>query len=252
MTIDLQGRVALVTGASRGIGAAIAEALAESGARVAVHYHASAGAANKMVDHIGGECTALRADLASLTETRKLFESTIDHFGRVDILVNNAGVSNFSPVDDPDAAWAAAWDHTMHVNLRAAEQLTRLAIEHFRERTGGRIIYIASRAAFRGDTPEYMTYAASKAGMVALARSVARGYGRDGIRAFVIAPGFTRTDMASEFIDAYGEAHATADIALERLTEPADIAPLAVLLASGLADHATGTTIDVNAASYIR
>ena len=110
---------------------------------------------------------------------------------------------------------------------------------------------IASRAAFRGDTPEMLAYAASKAGLVALMRSIARGLGKQGVKAFVVAPGFTRTDMAAAFVEAYGEAHAVSDLALDRMTEPEDIAPLVTLLASGLADHATGGTFDVNAGSYV-
>ena len=110
---------------------------------------------------------------------------------------------------------------------------------------------MASRAAFRGDTPDYMAYAASKAGVVALTRSIARGLGKEGITAFVLAPGFVKTDMAQDFIDQYGESVVLDDLALDRLTEPADLAPLAVLLASGLMDHATGCTIDVNAGSYV-
>jgi NAD(P)-dependent dehydrogenase (short-subunit alcohol dehydrogenase family) len=147
--------------------------------------------------------------------------------------------------------WQGAWADTMHVNLRAPELLCRRSIRHFQDGDGGRIINIASRAAFRGDTPDYMTYAASKGGLVALTRSIARGFGDDGIVAFTVAPGFTRTDMAQDFIDTYGEAHATSDLALDELTEPNDVAPFVVFLVSGVADHATGATIDVNAGSYV-
>jgi NAD(P)-dependent dehydrogenase (short-subunit alcohol dehydrogenase family) len=97
-----------------------------------------------------------------------------------------------------------------------------------------------------------MAYAASKAGLVALTRSIARGLGKSGITAFTLAPGFTRTEMAQDFIDQYGEDFAMRDVALDRMTEPDDIAPTVVFLASGLADHATGSTIDLNAASYVR
>jgi NAD(P)-dependent dehydrogenase (short-subunit alcohol dehydrogenase family) len=140
----------------------------------------------------------------------------------------------------------------MAVNLRAVDLLSRLAVRHFLQRDGGRIINVASRAAFRGDTPEYMTYAASKGGVVALTRSIARGFGKAGICAFALAPGFVRTEMAQEYIDAVGEDHVADDLALDRLTEPADLTPLVILLASGLADHATGSTFDLNAGSYVR
>ena len=119
------------------------------------------------------------------------------------------------------------------------------------EHGGGRIINVASRAAFRGDTPEYVAYAASKGGVVALTRSLARGLGKQGVVAFTLAPGFTRTDMAQPFIDTYGADYATSDLALDRMTEPADIAPTIVFLASGQMDHATGATIDLNAGSYV-
>jgi NAD(P)-dependent dehydrogenase (short-subunit alcohol dehydrogenase family) len=165
--------------------------------------------------------------------------------------VNNAGIAINMPAGMPTDAWSEAWNTTMAVNLRAVELLSRLAIDHFQQHDGGRIINIASRAAFRGDSPEYMSYAASKGGVVALTRSIARGYGKAGVCAFVVAPGFVRTEMAQEVIDEHGEDRVTGDLALDRLTEPADVTPLVVLLASGLADHATGGTFDVNAGSYV-
>jgi 3-oxoacyl-[acyl-carrier protein] reductase len=245
MTIDLSGQTVLVTGASRGIGKAVSLALADSGARVAAHY-------NRNEPDAAPRIVPFRADLASLSETDRLFDAVIAEFGRVDALVLNAGVAVAAPMEAPTEQWSAAWDMTMHVNLRSSEHLTRRMRNHVRDREGkGRIIYVASRAAFRGDTPDYLAYASSKAGMVALARSVARGCGPEGLRAFVVAPGFTRTDMAQDFIDRYGEDYALRSVATERLTEPSDIAPIVTLLASGLADHATGCTIDVNAASYV-
>lgn len=245
MTIDLQGQTILVTGASRGIGHAITGRLADSRARVVAHF-------NRTPLQMAGVET-LKADLASVEHTHDLFDRALGISGRIDSLVLNAGVAHRVPIDAPLDEWLDRWQDTIAINLRATEQLTRRMIEHTRGREGpGRIIYIASRAAFRGDTPEYLAYAASKAGMVAIARSVARGCGRDGIRSFVIAPGFTRTDMAQDFIDQYGEAYAERDLATERLTEPDDIAPMVAVLISGLADHATGCTIDINAASYVR
>jgi 3-oxoacyl-[acyl-carrier protein] reductase len=245
MTIDLQGQTILVTGASRGIGRAIAQKLLDSGGRVLAHF-------NRTPPDISGAET-LQADLASVDQTEDLFDRASQITGRLDCLVLNAGIAHSAPIDAPLDIWLERWQETIAVNLRASEHLTRRMISHVRGREGlGRIIYVASRAAFRGDTPDYLAYAASKAGMVAIARSVARGCGKDGIRSFVIAPGFTRTEMAQEFIDQYGEEFASKDVATERMTEPNDIAPLVVMLASGLADHATGCTIDINAASYVR
>ena len=189
--------------------------------------------------------------MAETAACERLFAGVVAAYGRLDVLVNNAGVALNIPLDATAPEWKRGWDLTIAVNLCAVELLCRRAVGHFREQGGGRIINVASRAGIRGDVPGYMSYAASKGGVVALTRSLARGFGKDGICAFVLAPGFIRTDMAQDFIDEYGEAHVVDDLALDRLTEPADLAPLVVLLASGLADHATGTTIDVNAGSYV-
>jgi NAD(P)-dependent dehydrogenase (short-subunit alcohol dehydrogenase family) len=252
MNIDLTGKTVLVTGASRGIGKSLAEGLAGAGAAVAGHFNHSRSEAESLVRSLGNGSRAFQADLAEAASCERLFHQVVEAYGRLDVLVNNAGVAIRTPADADTDDWLAAWQSTMSINLRAVEQLCRLAIGHFQEHGGGRIINIASRAAFRGDTPDYMTYAASKGGVVALTRSIARGYGKAGICAFVLAPGFVRTDMAQEAIDEYGEDFVTRDLALDRLTEPSDLTPLAVLLASGLADHATGTSIDVNAGSYVR
>ena len=251
MTLDLSGQHVLVTGASRGIGRAIAGALGAAGARVAVHYHRRQGAAEAVAEAAGRGAQAFQADLSASGAAGTLFDRVVEAFGHLDVLVNNAGIAPALPFEAPEEDWRAGWQQTMAVNLRAPEALCRRALPHFKKRGGGRVISVASRAAFRGDMPRYLAYAASKAGLVALTRSVARGFGKDGICAFTLAPGFTRTEMAQDYIDQYGEAIAVGDLALDRLTEPDDIAPLAVLLASGRADHATGTTIDLNAGSYV-
>jgi NAD(P)-dependent dehydrogenase (short-subunit alcohol dehydrogenase family) len=242
----------LVTGAGRGIGAAIASAAAGCGARVAVHYRSKRDEAEALARSLGGGAEAFGADLARPDACAGLWDAVLDRFDRIDVLVNNAGVAIGSPPDGDADRWLADWQSTMAVNLTAAALLCRSAVVHFQARGGGRVVNIASRAAFRGDTPEYLAYAASKGGMVALTRSIARGYGKAGITAFVVAPGFTRTEMAQDFIDRYGEDFAMKDIALPRLTEPADVAPTVMFLAGGLADHATGSTIDINAGSYVR
>jgi NAD(P)-dependent dehydrogenase (short-subunit alcohol dehydrogenase family) len=251
MKIDLTGQCILVTGASRGIGAAIARGLADCGARVALHAHANRQAAAALAGEIGNGSRAFAADLADPAAVARLWPEVHATMGSVDGIVNNAGIAIQSPLSGSVEAWVADWNRTMAVNLTAAAILCRAAIEHFESHGGGRIVNISSRAAFRGDQPDFMAYAASKGGMVALTRSIARGYGKSGIKAFTIAPGFTRTDMAQDFIDQYGEDYATSDIALDRLTEPADIAPAVAFLLSGLSDHATGATLDMNAASYV-
>ncbi|EMR02902.1 SDR family NAD(P)-dependent oxidoreductase [Cesiribacter andamanensis] len=251
MQIDLTNTNILVTGASRGIGRAIAQALAKSGARVAVHYNSNREEAEALARQIGGGSQAFGADLGTGQGPLELWKAVEESFGSVEVLVNNAGVAISSDIHKDDTEWLHDWGHTMMVNLNASALLCKKAIAHFQQRGGGRIITISSRAAFRGDTADYMAYAASKGGLVALSRSIARAFGKQGIKAFTVAPGFTRTDMAQDFMDQYGEAYALNDIALSQLTEPADIAPTIVFLASGLADHATGCTIDINAGSYV-
>lgn len=251
MEVELKGRVALVTGASRGIGRAIAVNLANAGAMVAVHCNQNITRAEKLVSELGNETALFQSDLSEIEACITLVRNVNLEYGRLDILVNNAGISQPVSSSASTKAWSRVWDRTMAVNARATALLCRLAIRYFQKQGEGRIINIASRAAFRGDTAEYMSYAASKGAVVSLTRSIARAYGKDGIKAFVVAPGFVRTDMAKDAVDAYGEEFVLEDLALDRLTEPEDVAPMVTLLASGLADHATGTSIDINAGSYV-
>jgi NAD(P)-dependent dehydrogenase (short-subunit alcohol dehydrogenase family) len=251
MRIDLSNTSVLVTGGSRGIGAAIVRTMAKAGARVAIHCRDRRQQAVALAEQIGATAEVFQADLSGVEECTALWKAVVARFGRVNTLVNNAGIAISSPLESATGDWLQGWDATMAVNLRAPAILSKLAIEHFGAQGGGRIINISSRAAFRGDQPPYLAYAASKGGLVALTRSIARGFGKAGILAFNVAPGFTRTDMAQDFLDEYGEEYVAGDIALERLTEPDDIAPFVVFLASGLGDHATGCTIDVNAGSYV-
>ena len=252
MTIDLSGTRILVTGASSGIGTAITRSLALAGATVAVHYNRNAESAHALVGEIGNESHAFGADLSVPEQCFRLFVDVLEHYDSIDVLVNNAGIIINSPLDSPAERWLDEWNTTMMVNLTASGILSRAAVNHFMDGEGGRIINVASRAAFRGDTPEYLSYAASKGGMVAMSRSIARAYGKNNIKSFVIAPGFVRTSMARQFVEQYGEGLVVNDLALDRLTEPEDVAPTVVFLASGLMDHATGCTIDINAGSYVR
>lgn len=253
MYINLSGLNVLVTGASKGIGKAIASKLAEAGATVAVHYNKNMREAENLAHVLGNESKSFQADLSQPDGAAQLFDRVILEMGSLEILINNAGIAEPANIDAKEAEWMQAWNNNIQVNLTSAGILCKKVIEHFLKRnSAGRIINITSRAAFKGDTAEYMAYAASKAGLVALTRSIASAYGKDGIKAFNIAPGFVRTDMARKIMEEYGTEVGVEDIALERMTEPKDIAPLVTFLASGMADHATGSTIDVNAGSYMR
>lgn len=252
MYINLSGLNILVTGASRGIGKAVVTKLAEAGATIAIHYNKNVREAENLAHILGNESKAYQADLAQPNEAAKLFERVTLEMGSIEVLINNAGVAIPAAVDGSDDEWQTAWDTTMMVNLTSAAVLCKKAVEHFLKRkSAGRIINISSRAAFRGDQAAYLAYAASKAGLVSLTQSIARAYGKDHIKAFVVAPGFVRTDMAKEFMEMYGEDHAKGDVALERLTEPKDLAPLITFIASGMVDHSTGATFDINAGSYM-
>ena len=252
MKIDLSDKTILVTGANSGIGNAIAHELLDAGAQVALHFNSNSDGASKLKEQFSDQCELFQADFNNVDETIKLFEDVLSWGDTLDVLINNAGTAIMNSVNLDDETWIKNWNTIMNINLLAAGVLSKKALEHFKTKNGGRIINIASRAAFRGDTPDYLAYAASKAGMVALVRSIARGFGKDGITAFSIAPGFTRTAMAQKSIDKYGEDFVIKDIALNELTEPKDIAPIVTLICSGKFDHGTGSNIDINAGSYVR
>ena len=261
MTMDLSGTTVLVTGASRGIGRAVAEQFAASGATVALHHSGrQPEAAHGLAERLG--VAALSADLSDPREAARLWTEALAALGRVDIVVANAGVFvEADPESDLDD-WLEAWNRTLAVNLTSLAVLARGAVRHWASRWEeqppdrqpgivGRLVTVSSRAAFRGDDPEYLAYAASKGGVVALTKSIARGWGRRGVAAFGVAPGFTETDMAEDAI-AQDRAGLEAQTSIGTIARPDEIAPTIVFLASGLADHATGTTVDVNGASYVR
>lgn len=251
MEINLENTTILLTGATGGIGEAMAIALAKSGATIAIHYRSDDDKAHSLEKDLGNNSKAFYADLSQHQEVEKLFDEVIAFYRKIDVLINNAGVFIYSPLEGNDS-WLEQWNKTMNINLTAAGILSKKAIHHFKERNGGRIIHIASRAAFRGDTENHLAYAASKGGMVSLSRSIARANGKDNIKSFVIAPGFVQTKMAAPYIKEVGESSLANETALKKLTQPKDLAPLAVLLCSGMMDHATGSSIDVNAGSYVR
>ena len=252
MKIDLSDKTILVTGANSGIGKAIAQELLNAGAQVALHFNSNSEGASKLKEQFSDQCELFQADFNNVDEAIKLFEEVLSWRNTLDILINNAGTAIMNSINLDDETWIKNWNTIMNINLLATGVLSKKALQYFKTKNGGRIVNIASRAAFRGDTPDYLAYAASKAGMVALVRSIARGFGKDGITAFSIAPGFTRTAMAQKSIDKYGEDFVIKDIALNKLTEPKDIAPIVTLICSGKFDHGTGSNIDINAGSYVR
>ena len=228
----------LVTGASRGIGAAIVEALA----------------GHNVVGHsTNGGPALIAADLAQPEVAQPLWAEALERLGgRVDVLVNNAGIFEAAPLDLAHEQWTAQWGRTMRVNLLAAAELCRLAVRHFREQGGGRIVNVASRAAYRGDSPDHWHYAASKAGMVAMTKTIARGYAAEKICAFGVCPGFTVTGMVEDYVASRGGPDFLSDIPLGRPATTAEVAETVRWLAVDAPASATGAVVDVNGASFVR
>jgi len=229
----------LLTGASRGIGAATLAALQASGHEVAGH------------STRGGD-GLIAADFIDPEGPRALWSAALDQLGRIDVLINNAGIFEGVGVDASDDEWHAAWARTLSVNLQASADLCRLAVRHFRDNGGGRIVNVASRAAFRGDSPNHWHYAASKAAIVGMTRTIARGYAAENILAFAVAPGFTVSEMTDEYLTGRGGAQIVADIPLGRVASTVEVAETIRWLATDAPPSATGTVIDVNGASYVR
>ena len=232
----------LITGASRGIGEATLAALETAGHRVVGHSSA-------------GSDILIAADLTDPDAPRRLWEQAFERLdGRIDVLINNAGIFEGVADNASDEEWHAVWAKTLTVNLQASADLCRHAIAHFRssDSLGGRIVNIASRAAYRGDSPMHWHYAASKAGMIAMTKSIARGYAHENILAFAVCPGFTATGMVEDYISSRGGEKLLADIPLGRPASPDEVAETIRWLATDAPPSATGAVIDVNGASYVR
>jgi len=250
--IDLTGQTILLTGASRGIGAATAEVLLKAGANVVGTYAHSAGALEALKPHYNKQLMVLKADLSAPAAGFRLFEEAVAFKGSLDGLVNNAGIMPSTPHDIDEESWLNDWAQVMQVNVQAVADLSKAMINHAESRAAkARIVTIASRAAFRGDTTDCMHYAASKAALVGLMRSIARGFAGKGIYGYLIAPGWVKTDMAAVAYEP-GNEHMLKEIPIGDAAPPEEIGNMIAFLLSGLIDHATGGTFDINGASYVR
>ncbi|MDB5687764.1 MAG: 3-oxoacyl-ACP reductase [Rhizorhabdus sp.] len=232
----------LATGTSRGIGKAIVERFAGDDVRVIGHRSSD------------GDDLNIAADLADPSAPRRLWDQALARLdGRIDVLINNAGIFEAAALEAPDVAWTDAWARTLQVNLTASAELCRLAVLHFRKiGEGGRIVNIASRAAYLGDSPSHWHYAASKAGMIGMTKTIARGYAAENILAFAICPGFTMTGMADDYLASRGGDKLLADIPLGRVAAPEEVAEATRFLALDAPPSMTGSVIDINGASYVR
>ena len=230
----------LITGSTRGIGAAALTALTASGAHVV-------GQGMRARDGVIG------ADLAIPGAAEQLWGRALDALGgRIDVLVNNAGVFEGIDLDATDSEWASTWARSNAINLRAPANLCRLAVKHFREHGGGRIVNVASRAGHRGDSPAHWHYAAAKAGLIGMTKTIARAYASENILAFAVAPGFTMTGMAEDYLSSRGGDKLLADIPLGRVASAEEVGETIRWLALDAPPSLTGATLDINGASYVR
>lgn len=251
--LPLEGRRILVTGASKGIGAAIARAVHRDGASVAVHFNSDRAGAEALASELGDRTHLVRGDLSVREAAAQVWAEAAEAMGGIDTLVNNAGAWISSPLEregdsDGKDAWAQGWDANLQLNLLSAADLCREALLAFRAQGGGAIINITSRSAHRGDDAEHLAYGAAKAGLLSLTKGIARGYGHLGVCAYAIAPGWVDTGLAAGAVSD----EVLAGLPLREVTPPHDVAELVAFLASGRARHLTGSTIDVTGADYVR
>jgi 3-oxoacyl-[acyl-carrier protein] reductase len=245
--------VALVTGASRGIGKAIALLLAESGAKVAVHYHQNRAAAEETLALLAGDGHGMyQANQADAAQAGALVGRVIEDMGRIDILVNNAGIFEEHAIAEVSfEEWQEAWQNILQVNLLGPANLSYWVAQHMIEKGGGRIVNVSSRGAFRGE-PRAPAYGASKAALNAMSQSLAQALAPFGIFVCVVAPGFVETDMASSTLAGPEGEAIRSQSPLNRVARPEEVARTVVFLASEGTEFLTGCIVDVNGASYLR
>lgn len=249
--LQLRGRVALVTGGSRGIGRAIVELLAASGANVVVNYVKDREAAETSVNAARGrgvEAFALKADVANPLEADKLVEATITQFKRIDILVCNAGIWTGAPLEEMSEE---LWDSTIDVNLKGTWSVCRAVVPHLKQQKSGKIVIIASTAGQRGEA-NYSNYAASKGAQIAFTKSLADELGEWQINVNAVAPGWVDTEMTREALgDSQRRERIASGIPLRQIAKPEDIAGPVVFLCSDWARHITGEILNVNGGSVL-
>jgi NAD(P)-dependent dehydrogenase (short-subunit alcohol dehydrogenase family) len=245
------GRAVLVTGASRGIGAAVARVFAGSGDRVGVHYGTRREAALQVRESLAGDGHVVAgAELTDPEAVRRMVDEVAGALGGIDVLVNNAGVFEPHAADETGyEEWQAAWKHTLGVNLVGAANVTWCVLQHMGP--GGRIVNVSSRGAFRGE-PNHPAYGASKAGLIAFGQSLARALGPRQISVTAVAPGFVETEMAASELAGESGRRRRAESPLGRVATAEEIAAAIHYLASPEAALASGAVLDVNGASYLR
>lgn len=251
--MHLEGQNVLVTGASRGIGRATAELMAEQGARVAVHYATNREAAEEVLAGLPGTGHfTIAADLGNPAAVGALADEVFEEFGHLDVLVNNAGVFELhAPAEVSFDAWREAWDRILGVNLLGPAHLSFLVATRMIPRGSGRIVNVSSRGAFRGE-PDAPAYGASKAGLNALGQSLAKALAPHGVVVCTVAPGWVDTDMANPYLTGPEAESVRHQSPLGRVATPAEVADVIAYLAGTDNRSITGCIVDVNGASYLR
>ncbi len=246
-------RRVLVTGGSRGIGAAVVRGFAADGATVAVHCGSDAATAQQVVDALPGTGhVVVRGDLADAEQAAHVVDTAAEALGGLDVLVNNAGIFRaHPPLETSWADWQHAWTQTLGVNLLGPAHTVFRAVPHLVAAGGGAVVNVSSRGAFRGE-PNNPAYAASKAGLNAFGQSMALVLAPHGISVGTVAPGFVQTEMAREILDGPGGDAVRAQSPFGRVATPEEVASAVLWLASPGARFSSGTIIDVNGASYLR
>lgn len=250
--MEFKGKNVLITGGSRGIGRATAIAFAAKGANVGINYRSDDKSAETTLDMLPGKNHKLfKYDIGEKDSPKQLIADFIDTYKKIDVLINNAGISYSHSVNNEFEEWNKAWEKTINVNLISVANLCYWASREMIKNGGGRIINVSSRGAFRGE-PDNPAYAASKAGLNAMSQSLAKALAKDKIYVFVVAPGFTETDMGLMTLSEKEKKLLIEESPFKRMAKPEEIAHAMVFFASEGSEYSTGAVLDINGASYLR
>lgn len=253
MEISFKDKIVLVTGSSRGIGAAVAGKFAELGATVIIHYAHDKAKARQTFDNLRGSChMLLQADLSVPEDVKRLFEKVIRQKEKIDILVNNAGIYEEARWWDMEfEAWQEHWRKTIETNLTGMANLSFLTAKQMIAQGHGRIINISSRGAFRGE-PHALPYGAAKAGMNSFGQSMAWALADKNVQVYTLAPGWVDTDMTHEILQSERGKAVAAQSPMNRVASPEELAHAVIMLATPGNEYMTGCIVDMNGASYLR
>ncbi len=249
----MKNKVIIITGSSRGIGKAAALMLAESGAKIIVHYSKNEELAKEVLAQLGENgLFTVKADLGNEDEIKNMIDFVLSKVDKIDVLVNNAGAHiNMKPIENPFDFWFNDWKKTIQTNLTGTACLSYLVAKHMANKGGGRIINISSRGAFRGE-PESWAYGACKAGLNSLGQSMAKALAPQNVFVFTIAPGFVATEMSEKILSSPQGNEIRNQSPFARVAKPEEVAKIISFFAAEAPEFMTGCIVDINGASYLR